>query len=263
MFLELLNNVQMTYINGKYELENISKFIKNDFEDLCRNNADNLIQIMMQAGMINAADKCEDCGVILNTIYRTSGRHPYFRCKNKDCSRRKVSIFKNSIFSGMNISMVEVLNLLYSFSCRRTISDASETLDHSKQTVMAFYKLFRASILYFLDKNSNKIGGEGIVIHFDETPITSRHGNTGRYMPSNTVWVVGAINIYTRGSFLKFLPSRSRNDLFHFLNEWILPGSVVHTDCLASYNTLSSLGFTHFSVNHSRNLISPDGIHAN
>ena len=42
-----------------------------------------------------------------------------------------------------------------------------------------------------------------------------------------------------------------------------MPGSTVHTDCLASYNTLNSLGFTHFTVNHSRNLVGPDGIHTN
>lgn len=44
---------------------------------------------------------------------------------------------------------------------------------------------------------------------------------------------------------------------------WILPGSTEQIDCLALYNTLSSLGFNHFSVNHSRNLVSSDGIHTN
>ena len=62
---------------------------------------------------------------------------------------------------------------------------------------------------------------------------------------------------------MKFLPSRSRADLFSFIYLWILPGSIVHTDCLASYNTLGELGFTHFTVNHSRNLVGPDGVHTN
>ncbi|KCZ81223.1 hypothetical protein H312_01369 [Anncaliia algerae PRA339] len=74
---------------------------------------------------------------------------------------------------------------------------------------------------------------------------------------------VGAVDILTRKCFLKFLPSRSRADLFSFFSTWILPGSIVHTDCHRSYATLSTLGFTHFTVNHSRNLVGPDGIHTN
>ncbi|KCZ78237.1 hypothetical protein H311_00736, partial [Anncaliia algerae PRA109] len=33
--------------------------------------------------------------------------------------------------------------------------------------------------------------------------------------------------------------------------------------CHRSYATLNSLGFTHFTVNHSNNLVSSDGIHIN
>lgn len=43
----------------------------------------------------------------------------------------------------------------------------------------------------------------------------------------------------------------------------MLPGSTIHTDSLRSYDALSSLGFTHCRVNHSRELVSPDGIHTN
>jgi hypothetical protein len=82
-------------------------------------------------------------------------------------------------------------------------------------------------------------------------------------MPSNTVWAVGWVDIYTRSVFLKFLPSRSRADLFAFFSECILTGSTVHTDCLSSLYTLNYMGFTHFTVNHSRNLVGPDGIHTN
>jgi transposase-like protein len=114
-----------------------------------------------------------------------------------------------------------------------------------------------------MDTYSSKLGGNGVVVHFDETPITHRHAGIGRSSSSNTVWVVGGVDIYTRKCSLKFLPSRSRSDLFLFLNEWILPGSVVHTDCHRSYHTLSSLGFTHFSVNHSRHLVDENGINTN
>ncbi|KCZ79609.1 hypothetical protein H312_02995 [Anncaliia algerae PRA339] len=133
----------------------------------------------------------------------------------------------------------------------------------TKKTVIELYKIFRTVIFQLVERNSEKFGGNGIVIHFDKTQKTHRHGLTGRHNCSNTVWVVGAVDIIYRKCFLKFLPSRSRSDLFHFFSTWILPVSIVHTDCHRSYNTLNTLGFTHFTVKHNRNLVGPDGIHTN
>jgi hypothetical protein len=42
------------------------------------------------------------------------------------------------------------------------------------------------------------LGGNGIIIHFDETPITHRYGDIGRNERSNTVWVVGAVDIHPK-----------------------------------------------------------------
>lgn len=263
MFSMFMNNINFRFFDNKYHFENIQDFYKSDFEELCSKSEKEIISIFIECGILNGSATCTVCGTILNKVYFETGRHPFLRCSKKHNNRIKIVIYKNTIFDGIKINIKEVLNLLYSFACRRSIGDASETLNLSKHTVMAFYKLFRASICFFLEKYSVKMGGSGVVIHFDETPITSRHGNTGRFMTSNTVWAVGAVDIVNRSCFLKFLPSRSRADLYYFINEWILPNSVIHTDSLASYHTLSSLGFTHFSVNHSRNLVGPDGIHTN
>lgn len=263
MFSDIINRISLVEQNGKFVMANVDKFLKKDFDELLRMSEREIILELTNSGMINSSKNCPTCNMTLTYINFLNGRHPYFRCSKRSCDRKKISIFKNSIFDAIKIKLTDVLEILYSFSCRRTLADTSETLDISKPTIISFYALFRSSITCFLDKFSNKVGGSGVVIHFDETPITSRHGDIGRNIPSNTVWVVGAVDIYSRKCFLKFLPSRSREDLFRFLTEWVLPGSVVHTDCHRSYLTLSSLGFEHFTVNHSRNLVGPDGIHTN
>lgn len=263
MFSNFLNNTFLHQENDKYEIVNTHNFFKRDFDELASKSESEIITELLSSGMLKRFTGCFECGRIVNKIFYPSDRHPYFRCSNRNCRRPKISLFKNTIFDGIKIKISEVLNILYYFSCRRTLADASETLNISKPTISSFYDLFRGSISYFLNRYSCKLGGQGIVVHFDETPITRRHGNTGTHQPSNTVWVVGAVDIHSRKCFLKFLPSHSREVLFSFFNEWILPGSVVHTDSHASYRTLSSLGFTHFRVNHSQNLVSDDGIHTN
>ncbi|KCZ81224.1 hypothetical protein H312_01370, partial [Anncaliia algerae PRA339] len=39
-----------------------------------------------------------------------------------------------------------------------------------------------------LENRSERLGDNGIVVHFDETPITHRHRITSRHNRSNTVW---------------------------------------------------------------------------
>ena len=183
----MINNIRISLSDNKYNLTNIAKFVKKDFEFLCNASDREITAALIEAGLLTESKTCVDCGTVLTTIHYEDNRHPYFRCTKRNCRRAKMSLFKNTIFDGMKITLKEVLNLLYAFACRRSVGDSSETLDLSKHTVMSFYALFRASVMCFLDKYSCKMGGPGVVVHFDETPITSRHGNTGRFMPSNTV----------------------------------------------------------------------------
>lgn len=260
---EKIEDVKILIVSGKWVIETHESFLESDFDLLKIMSDTQLATFCSEIGLISKSEKCMDCGTVLETLNIKDGRHPFFRCSKNSCKRTRISAVKNSVFELTKLKFIQVLKLLYNFSCRRSVSDSSQTLDISKTTVVDFFKFFRSAIFKFMQDHSMKLGGDGIVVHFDETPITHRHGLLGRTQRSNTVWVVGAVDIHSRRCFMKFLPSRSRDDLFSFFNEWILPGSVVHTDSHRSYLTLSSLGFTHFMVNHSRNLVSPDGIHTN
>ena len=114
-----------------------------------------------------------------------------------------------------------------------------------------------------MDRTSEKIGGPEVIVHVDETAITSKKYGKGKSTPSNTVWVVGGVDINSRKLFLKFLPSKSTEDLMRFLCKYVESGSIVHTDSLPSYNAMVKCGFTHFKVNHSTGFKSPKGIHTN
>lgn len=258
-----LSQINLTFVNGKWII-NTPDFIKKEFSELATLESSELIRELQSHGFLRRRVICSGCQSLISTLTVERGRHPRFRCRSRSCNQRiNRPLFENTIFSKTKISLELCLEVLYNFSCRRTVADTSETLNISKPTVISFYKLFRSSITLFLENYSQKLGGDSIIVHVDETPMTTRHGGTGRHSASNTVWVVGGVDIHTRSCFLRFLPSRSRSDLFEFLNEWVLPGSIVHTDRHRSYDTLCSLGFTHFRVNHSTEFVAPDGTHTN
>lgn len=261
--IEKFLNLSLNNIIDKWTWNNTQNFFEADL-DMIKNFDDSvLVEFLKNIGLISGSVVCQDCRIVLTNMYYNEKRHPFFRCNKRICSRKRISAVKNSIFEESKLSFAIILKILYYFSCRRSIGDAAECLNISKKTIIDFYKFFRAAIFDFVSDHSMPLGGNGVVVHFDETPITHRHGILGRHQRSNTVWVVGAVDIYTKKCFLKFLPSRSRNDIFSFLTQWILPGSIIHTDCHKSYATLSSLGFRHFTVNHSKNLVEPNGIHTN
>lgn len=258
-----LSNTQCQSTEAGYLWTGLTVFVDRHLDMIKALNEDDLVAFLRRIGLIANMKVCSDCGDILTDLYYRDCSHPFFRCKKRSCKRQRISAVKNTFFEGAKLSYRAMITVLYYFAQRRPVADAAASLEISKPTIIIIYKFLRSGLSYFLDANSEKLGGPGIVVHFDETPMTRRHGMLGRHNRSNTVWVVGAVDIHTKKCFLKFLPSHNREVLFAFLNEWILPGSTVHTDCHASYATLSSLGFQHFQVNHSRNLVGADGIHTN
>ncbi|KRH92543.1 hypothetical protein M153_47170001260 [Pseudoloma neurophilia] len=248
---------------GEISIET-SEFTKYDLEDLINLDQKEIIKLFQEVDLLPLHVSCNICGNQLNKLYFEKDRHPFFRCRRRACRPvQRISLYKNTIFDATKLPISQTLEILWQFSCRRSNSDTAETLNVSSKTITSFFKLFRASLSFFIDTNSNKIGGDGIIVHVDETVITTRKYGRGRHRPSNSVWVIGGVDIHSRKVFLKFLPSRSRSDLYYFLGNFIERGSIIHTDCLRSYATINELGFTHFTVNHSRELITQDGVHTN
>ena len=101
------------------------------------------------------------------------------------------------------------------------------------------------------------------MVHIDEIPITRRHGNRGNRSRSNTVWVIGAVDILNKKAALKFLPSRGHVNVIPFIQDFVAPNSYIHIDSLATYHILTELGFDNHMVNHSIELVGREGVHTN
>ena len=111
------------------------------------------------------------------------------------------------------------------------------------------------------------IGGPGKVVQVDETACGHRKYNRGRLIKEK--WVFGCIEgDVDEGSNevrLIYVEKRDKDTLKDAISKFILPGSVVHSDCWKAYvPALNSLGMVHETVNHSdpgNRFVSPFNVH--
>ena len=85
----------------------------------------------------------------------------------------------------------------------------------------------------------------------------------GKYNWSRVVeeqLVLGGICRATKETFLVPVQDRTEDTLIRSILEHVAEGTIVHTDCFASYNNLDEVGYTHLTVNHSENLMNQDAI---
>ena len=247
----------------KKTFSNISKINEDDIIEFTQLSLQEFLPNIQKIGLIPVSVECPICKTSLSQICFRSPTNPIFRCGKKTCGRKKISVYKGTIFEGSQISPQKVVRIIYYFNCRRTNSDVAQSLGISQETARSYYDLLRASLFSFCTHYSTKLGGEGTCVHLDETPWTKRKNKRGKRFRSNTVWVIGAVNIFQKKCAVEFLPSRGHQDVLPFVEEYIQPGTTIHTDCLPTYKILKDMGFTHNSVNHSKTFKSEDGTTTN
>ena len=49
--------------------------------------------------------------------------------------------------------------------------------------------------------------------------------------------------------------NRKESTLIPIIKKWITPGTIIHSDCWKAYSKLSALGYTHVTVNHSKEFV--------
>ena len=101
----------------------------------------------------------------------------------------------------------------------------------------------------------NVISGIGSIVEVDESQFSKRKFNVGRVVRS--AWVIGGLDINTGDLFFREVLFRNRMTITSVLQECVLLGTTIITDCWRGYVDLESLGYRHLTVNHSRNFVDP------
>ncbi|VDI03030.1 Hypothetical predicted protein [Mytilus galloprovincialis] len=113
-----------------------------------------------------------------------------------------------------------------------------------------------------LEIDSEKIGGENVIVEIDESKFGKRKYHKGRRVEGQ--WVFGGIERDSKKSFFASVENRTKETLLKLIKDNIKPGTTIISDCWKAYDCLGSEGFEHLKVNHSVNFVDPEtGAHTN
>ncbi|GFY02371.1 putative isxo2-like transposase domain protein [Trichonephila clavipes] len=111
-------------------------------------------------------------------------------------------------------------------------------------------------------KESEPLGGEGKIVEIDGSMFGKMKYGKGK--PVNGQWVFGGVEMNSNKCFFRVVPNRTKEELLSVIKEWLVPGSVIISDCWKAYNCLSHEGYQHLRVNHSLTFKDPEtGAHTN
>ena len=155
--------------------------------------------------------------------------------------------------------------VMFQFTASRNGVAAKEVQRQLGVTYKTAWRMCHEIREYMGDVDGNDIvGGPGEIVELDETYVGGkpRGLGAGKISP-NKMLVLGMME---RGGNLvtKIIPDRKRASIWPAVSESVAPGSILHTDELASYGSISLRGFRHQTVNHSEGTyVSPKGVTVN
>ncbi|KAF7636222.1 DDE_Tnp_IS1595 domain-containing protein, partial [Meloidogyne graminicola] len=189
-------------------------------------------------------------------------RYGNWRCTSKNC-RKTQGYLCGTFFQETHLELKKIFELSYFWARRYGKYEELEfETGISRPAICDWLNFFRDICAEYFIRNPIQIGGEGIVCELDETIVVRRKYERGRIPVKNSVWLLGGVErgISHEKCFLAVIEGkRSAENMIPMIQQYINPGSVIHTDLWKSYNSIPSLpqNYTHFSVNHSTHFLNP------
>ena len=166
----------------------------------------------------------------------------------------KLTIRQNSCLVDTKLELEIVVELIYLWSQGFSPSEIKHELKVSNKTVTEWTNFFRESCIYSVMENSGPIGGNGIEVEIDESKFGKRKYHRGHRVEGQ--WVFGGREKYNKKQiFMIPVHNRKESTLIPIIKKWIKPGSIIHSDCWKAYSKLSKIGYTHVTVNHSKEFV--------
>lgn len=239
--------------------------VYDDIYEITRDSSE-LILWLQDRGIIgNFSRDCVRCFEGRITLKKDSsyGRDGFvWRCTKKECGY-KISVRAGSWFENSHLTLQQVIKLTYYWVHKyRQDTVVRELKINCAETVVDWYNLCREVCSEVIGSENVKVGGPGKVVEIDESKFGKRKYHKGRR--KDGVWVFGGIERDSKNCFLTTVEDRSADTLIPIIKGNVLPSTTIISDCWKSYSRLSEEGYTHQTVNHSKEFVNKEtGAHTN
>lgn len=201
---------------------------------------------------------CNTCDRIMTEVRRTGNTDGIiYRCPNH--RNTSISIRHKSFVANAHVSLHQFVLLVYLWAHRTPVTTAVSMLGISEHSIIDWYNMVREICSTYLIHHRQQIGGVGHVVEIDESLVARRKYNQGHLVAER--WVFGGYDTTTGVGFLHIVPDRSANSLLPLIEQYIAPGSTIHSDQWAAYNGIAAIPmippYVHLTVNHQQNYVDP------
>lgn len=97
---------------------------------------------------------------------------------------------------------------------------------------------------------------EGKIVEIDQSKFRKRKYHRGRRVDG--CWVFGGIERDSNKCFFEIVDDRTMETLLEIIKQHIKPGTTIITNCWKAYACLKDHGYTHLTVNHSKEFKNPE-----
>ena len=223
-------------------------------------NETSLMNFLFHNQLINTEIICGRCGTI-KSITSLNNLRCNSRINGRKCGT-EISIYSNTFFEKMQISIQTCIYLLYEWCVGTSVQMTAIEYDCSSNTVSNWFSRFREICVNYYNLTENApIGGNNIIVEIDETCIVRNKNYNGRILRYQRWMLGGIIKGDHNQCFLEHVERRDEITLSNVIRRRVLPGSIIMTDMWRGYRNLIGLlpefQFTHLTVNHSINFVDP------
>lgn len=243
-----------------YSIFDIYEFISTD---------QSAVNFLQARNVIRSNEHCPRCGQLLRISQYNSNKNVGYilLCPGRNCRARK-SIIVHTFFENLHFPLRKYIALIYYWSSQTPISTAIEHLQISKPTLIDHYNFIRDICSWKLLQEPIQLGGPDIIVQIDESVFIKAKYNIGHALQRPQRWVFGIYDTVLKRGYLCFVVRRDADTLLPIIQRVVKPGSIIHSDQWAAYNSILELPhpqpYRHLTVNHSRNFVDPQtGVHTN
>lgn len=236
-----------------------------DFVATYYKNCEGLVKLGMKHGLLLEMKLCEKCGRECRVdVYRKA-----FRCGlsyQKGKKARKKCNFYQSLYKGTWLGRshcsIETNMCFLNFFVQDFFSYevARNELQLSDLSISEWASFAREVLVAWCIRQEEKIGGVGQIVEIDEAEFGKRKLSVGQVVEGQ--WVFGGFCRNFRSCFMVPVEKRDRHTLASIIEDRILPGTTIISDCLKTYKCLESEEFQQLTVNHSYKFLDMEsGVH--